>query len=98
MRESAIAHVKYGISPSLSYVTSKIRHNRRLISCFHPEFFTEVVVVDLYQKETFHTQPFIIITPPPPHTHTHTHTHTHKRTSDLLHNYARHYCTFVWYR
>jgi len=33
MRESTIARVKYGISPSLSYVTSKRLHSRRLISC-----------------------------------------------------------------
>jgi len=55
MRESTIAHVKCGISPSLSYVTSKILHNSGLISCFHLEFFIEAVVVDLYQKGAFHS-------------------------------------------
>lgn len=45
MRESTIAHVKCGISPSLSYVTSKILHSRKLISCFHPEVFTDADVV-----------------------------------------------------
>jgi hypothetical protein len=67
MRKSTTAHVKCGISPSLSNVTSKILHSRTYVTdqLLSPWIFHWGSCGGLVSEREI-PQPFLIVTPPPP--------------------------------